>query len=376
MIKKKVVIVSDALAPWHKGGKEERYEQLVKNFQSDEIEIIFASMKWWQGKDPQGYVSICPRISMYNSDGGRSVWQSIRFAIACLKVYRMKPDLIECDQIPFLQIFTLWFVAKLRRIPMTVTWHEVWGLQYWQEYAPRIARFASVCEKLTIRLPDRIIANSEFTANRLRAFGVTNNRIFVIENKLDIEFMEKASTDLAGYQILFAGRLIAHKRVDILLKAMEILKLEHPNVCLGIIGGGPESKTLKQIAFDLKIEGNVKFLGEISQHEDVIGIMKKSEIFVSASEREGYGQSVLEALYLGLNVIVADCPNNAAIKIVNNSRQGIVLKENIPQLYADTISELLTKQKSEPFPNFKLYSETLSSLYLHEWKEMLSCINH
>ena len=376
MIKKKVLIVSDALAPWHKGGKEERYEQLAKHFQSDDIEIIFATMKWWQGKDPQGYVSICPRISMYNSDGGRSVWQSIRFAIACLKVYKLKPDLIECDQIPFLQIFTLWIVAKLRRIPITVTWHEVWGIQYWKEYAPKIARFAAICERLTMRLPDRIIANSEFTANRLRAFGVAKNRLALIENKLDIEFMKNASTDLAGYQILFAGRLIAHKRVDILLRAVEILKSKNPNVCLGIIGNGPESKTLKQIAFDLNIQDNVKFLGEISKHEDVIGIMKKSEIFVSASEREGYGQSVLEALYLGLNVIVSDNPNNAATKIVSDNQQGIVLKESKPQLYAEAISELLAKKDSKPFSSFELDSETLSSLYVYEWEELLSCTNH
>lgn len=376
MIKKKVVIVSDALAPWHKGGKEERYEQLAKHFQSDEIEIVFATMKWWQGKDPQGYVSICPRISMYNSDGGRSIWQSIRFALACLKVYRMKPDLIECDQIPFLQIFTLWFVAKLRRIPISVTWHEVWGVQYWQEYAPKIARFAAICEKLTMRLPDRIIANSEFTANRLRAFGVENNRLVIIENKLDIEFMKQANTDLNGYQILFAGRLIAHKRVDILLKAVEILIRKHPNVSMGIIGAGPESKTLKQISSDLKIEDNIKFLGEISKHEDVIGIMKKSEIFASASEREGYGQSVLEALYLGLHVVMADNPNNAAIKIVTNHQNGILLKENIPALYAEVFGDLLNTKESKPFLNFELDSETLSSLYLREWEEMLSCKNH
>jgi glycosyltransferase involved in cell wall biosynthesis len=376
MIKKKVVIVSDALAPWHKGGKEERYEQLAKHFQSDDIEIVFATMKWWQGKDPQGYVSICPRISMYNSDGGRSVWQSIRFAIACLKVFRMKPDLIECDQIPFLQIFTLWIVAKLSRIPMTVTWHEVWGIQYWQEYAPKISRFAAICEKLTMRLPDRIIANSEFTANRLRAFGVSNNRLEVIENKLDFEFMKQASTDLAGYQILFAGRLIAHKRVDILLKAMEILIRKHPNISLGIIGAGPESKTLKQIASELKIEDNVKFLGEISKHEDVIGIMKKSEIFASASEREGYGQSVLEALYLGLHVVMADNPNNAATKIVMNHQNGILLQENIPALYAEVFDELLNSKESNPFSGYELDSETLGSLYLHEWEEMLSCKNH
>jgi glycosyltransferase involved in cell wall biosynthesis len=371
MLKKKVVIVSDALAPWHKGGKEERYEQLAKHFQSEKIEIIFATMKWWDGEDPHGYVSICPRYAMYNSEGGRSVWQSIGFAFACLKVYRLKPDLIECDQIPLLPIFTLWFVAKLRRIPITVTWHEVWGKKYWQEYAPKIAILAFICEKLTIRLPDRIISNSEFTASRLRTFGVSNNRLTIIENKLDIDFMEKANTDLTGFQILYAGRLIAHKRVDILLKAIEIIMSKHPNVRFGIIGDGPESKKLKQIVVDLKIEDNVKFLGEISNHEDVIGIMKKSNIFVSASEREGYGQSVLEALFLGLYVIVADGPNNAAAKIVEKHQNGIVIAENKPQLYANEIGNLLTKQKSEVLPNSSFKLETLSSAYIHEWEKFL-----
>jgi glycosyltransferase involved in cell wall biosynthesis len=156
-----------------------------------------------------------------------------------------------------------------------------------------------------------------------------------------------------------------------LIKAVEILKRKHPNVCLGIIGGGPESKALKQIAFDLKIEDNVKFLGEISRHEDVIGIIKKSEIFVSASEREGYGQSVLEALYLGLNVIVVDNPNNAAAEFVGKYTNGIVLKENNPLLYASTIDKLLTKQILPASSFFESDSETMSSRYLYEWLGLL-----
>jgi len=366
------VIVSDALAPWHVGGKEERYAQLAKHFQSDDIEIIFATMKWWDGDDPSGYVSICPKYSMYNSHGSRSIYQSIRFALACLKIYRLKPDLIEGDQIPFLQIFTLWFVAKMRRVPLTVTWHEVWGMNYWQEYAPKIARLAALCEKSTMRLPDRIIANSDFTAQRLRSFGVAHNRLVIIENNLDFNLINEASTELAGYEILYAGRLISHKKVEILIEAIKILTCTHPNVHLGIIGEGPESNKLKQITRDAKLDGNITFLGEIPNHKDVLGIMKKSNIFVSASEREGYGQSVLEALYLGLYVIVADHPNNAAAKFVRQHPSGKVLKENKPSLYAQSIVDLLTKQKLSDSSNIEFNSETISSKYLYHWQEMLS----
>jgi len=371
MPKKRVVIVSDALAPWHIGGKEERYSQLARHFHSDDIEIIFATMKWWDGEDPPGYVSICPRYSMYNSDGSRSIYQSIRFAIACLKIYRLKPDLIEADQIPFLQIFTLWFVAKLKRIPLTVTWHEVWGKEYWQRYLPNLGNLAALCEKLTIRLPDRIISNSDFTASRLRSFGVADNRLSVIENKLDFSSINEATTDLAGYEILYVGRLIAHKRVEILIEAMKILARTHPNIRMGIIGDGPESNRLKQITHDAKLDGNITFLGEISNHQDVLGVMKKSFIFVSASEREGYGQSVREALYLGLYVIVADNPDNAAAKFVGTYHNGIVLEKNIPALYASTIESLLTKQSLTTVSNFEINSETISSAYLQEWEELL-----
>ena len=366
------MIVSDALSPWHVGGKEERYAQLAKHFQSDDIEIIFATMKWWQGEDPSGYVSICPKYPMYKTDGSRSIYQSIRFAMACLKIYKLKPDLIEGDQIPFLQIFTLWIVAKIRRVPLSVTWHEVWGINYWKEYAPKIARFAAICEKLTMHLPDQIIANSDFTASRLRSFGVMGNRLVIIENNLDFNFINGATTELAGYEILYAGRLIAHKKVEILIEAMQILTRTHPNIRLGIIGDGPESNKLKQITHDAKLDGNITFLGEVPNHKDVLGIMKKSNIFVSASEREGYGQSVLEALYLGLHVIVADNPNNAAATFVRKYPNGIVLKENKPSFYAQSIEDLLKKQKPNAPSNIEFNSETISSKYLNEWQEMLS----
>jgi glycosyltransferase involved in cell wall biosynthesis len=222
-----------------------------------------------------------------------------------------------------------------------------------------------------MRLPDLIISNSDFTASRLRSFGVADSRLVIIENGLDFNLINEASTELAGYEILYAGRLIAHKKVEILIEAMKILTRTRPSIHLGIIGDGPESNKLKQLTHDAKIDGNITFLGEIPNHKDVLGIMKKSNIFVSASEREGYGQSVLEALYLGLYVIVADNPNNAAATFVRKHPNGIVLKENKPSLYAKSIEDLLTKKEQNNPSSIKVNSETISSRYLHEWLGLL-----
>jgi hypothetical protein len=68
---------------------------------------------------------------------------------------------------------------------------------------------------------------------------------------------------------------------------------------------------------------------------------------------------------------VADGPNNAAAKIVEKHQNGIVIAENKPQLYANEIGNLLTKQKSEVLPNSSFKLETLSSAYIHEWEKFL-----
>jgi len=68
----RVAIVTDALYPWHKGGKEVRYHQLVSALPGLDIDVVVYSMKWWD--DPPEvvhgesgsltYVAICPRVAM------------------------------------------------------------------------------------------------------------------------------------------------------------------------------------------------------------------------------------------------------------------------------------------------------------------------
>ncbi len=49
-----------------------------------------------------------------------------------------------------------------------MTWHEVWG-DYWYEYMGRPGFFGKLIEKISVRLPDRIIAVSDRTAADLES---------------------------------------------------------------------------------------------------------------------------------------------------------------------------------------------------------------
>ena len=42
-------------------------------------------------------------------------------------------DIIDCQQFPYFSCFSAKFLSTLKKIPLMITWHEVWG-DYWYEY--------------------------------------------------------------------------------------------------------------------------------------------------------------------------------------------------------------------------------------------------
>jgi hypothetical protein len=101
-------------------------------------------MHWWperstkrteQGVECQ---AICPLFSLYY-EARRSMLEATAFAFACLRLVAKRFDVVEADHMPYLQLFTLRFVTKLRQRPLVVTWNEVWGPEYWGRYLGRVS---------------------------------------------------------------------------------------------------------------------------------------------------------------------------------------------------------------------------------------------
>ena len=130
--------MSDAVYPWHKGGKEVRYWALNAGLARAGFDVHVYTMHWWDGPRDQvtdgvSYHAICRRRELYTGER-RSIVQALVFAVACLRLLGRRFDAIEADHMPYLQLFPRRVVATLKRVPLFVTWHEVWGPAYWQEY--------------------------------------------------------------------------------------------------------------------------------------------------------------------------------------------------------------------------------------------------
>ena len=335
MKSQRVVVVTDTMYPWFVGGKEERLRNLRQSVKPEEFEVIFATMKWWNGPAPSHHVALCRKLEIYKN-GKRSILSSVYFALACFRVIKLKPDLVEADQIPFLQIWPLKIVCLILRVPLCVTWHEVWGNKYWKEYLGHFGAVAATIERLTMKLPNKIIAVSEMTSERLIKAGVVPKKITLIKNFVNAEDIQGATTNLPSTDLLFVGRLISHKRVDLLLEALSLLGLEGIYPTISIVGTGPELENLKSQARIKSIGQQINFYSEKLDSCDVWGLMANCKVFVSASEREGYGIAVLEAITAGAKVLVSNHEDNAARFIVSQD-SGEIVDDQSPRAWANSI---------------------------------------
>jgi len=347
---RKVAVVSDAIHPYHRGGKELRYYELTRRL-ARRFDIDIYTMHWWDGspvreEDGVTFHAISPLVPLYVNER-RSLSQAFRFGVACLRMLRYEFDVLEADHIPFLQVLVLRLVTSLKRKRFVVTWHEVWGREYWRRYLGIAGYAAWIIESLAMRLPDHIIAASPQTAERLRASLGGRRGVSVAPNGIDLAAVEAVSPDSGPADLIVVGRLMAHKRVDMLLESVAMLHAEGLPVVCRVIGNGPERLELQNQARQLGIADSVDFRHDVSEQKDIYGLLKAARACVFPSAREGFGIAVLEALACGVPVITTSAPDNLAQHLVARSVRGIVCDPSAEAL-ASAVRDVLTGNRVGP----------------------------
>lgn len=113
---------------------------------------------------------------------------------------------------------------------------------------------------------------------------------------------------LAGQLVyLYLGRLDRGKGLDLLLPAFRQLVNERPNVHLILAGGNERGyeATVRQMILDLALDDHVTLTGLISGG-DKLSALQDADVYVLPSRSEGLSIAMLEAMYMGLPVVVSD----------------------------------------------------------------------
>jgi glycosyltransferase involved in cell wall biosynthesis len=356
-----VALVIDAVFPYHLGGREVRYHELTKRL-SQHASVHVYTMQWWEG--PRTLVdgditfhAISRNHAMYVK-GRRSLKQASFFALGCMRLLWHRFDVLSADHIPYFQILVLRLIADLRRKRFVVTWHEVWSRASWREYLGWMGVLAWLTEWLAMRLPDSIIAASAQTEQRLRAVVGSRALIAVAPNGVDLDAINSADPDGNVTDLVVVGRLVNHKRVDMLLDAISRLHAAGVLATCRIIGDGPEREALHHQAEVQGLSTVVDFRHGVRSQTEVYALVKAARIAVFPSEREGFGAAVLEALACGVPVVTTSAPDNLSKDLVSRSARGFVCAPSADAL-ATTLQHLLADpelRRGEPDPWIGEYS--------------------
>ena len=340
----KIAFVYDVIYPYVKGGVEKRIRELAIRLSARGHDVHIIGMKYWEGpdsveKDGITLHGICTPQPLY-SGGRRTLFEALSFSIRLFPILmREKFDIIDCQQFPYFPCFPVKFSAVMKKMPFVITWHEVWG-DYWYEYLGWKGAGGKTIERLVSGFTPNIIAVSGTTAMNLRRLGVRDN-VLIIPNGIDLKQLKSISPGTIASDLIFVGRLIKEKHVDVLVRAFSMLLQESPDRTLLIIGDGPEREAVSALIRDLALEDRVFLQPFLDSHDEVISLMKSSHVCVIPSTREGFGIAALEALACGLPVVTVDHRDNAIAELITE-KTGFLSLLSVDDLL-DTIQVALSR---------------------------------
>lgn len=349
----KIAFVYDAVYPWIKGGVERRIYEIGRRL-SRKHEVYWLGLRWWNNKNMEldGILlrGVGEKKTLY-VNGRRSIWEAIYFGLKTLSGFKDNFDSIDVQAFPYFSCFSSKIHSIVKKSVLAITWHELWG-NYWFEYLGAKGFLGWAVERAVCKLTNRHIAVSSMTRRSLERIGV---KAEVIPNGIDFERIRKTEKCGEESDVIFAGRLIREKNVDLLIRAVRLLKDSFADIKCVIIGDGPEKEALKKLSEDLGISSNIVFKGFLDDHNEVISYMKSSKVFVLPSTREGFGIVVLEANACGLPVVTVKHVRNAACDLITENSNGLICPPSAEEIMKRILEAMGRDMRSECFENAANY---------------------
>jgi rhamnosyl/mannosyltransferase len=204
------------------------------------------------------------------------------------------------------------------------------ALQYALFYAP-LARFVYGRAR-------RIIVSSPPLAEHATVLTPYRDRIRVVPFGIEISGWASDGTSTDGARepfLLFAGRHVAYKGVDVLLRA-----LSQSTARAVIAGDGPERSRWEAMARELGLNGRVTFAGEVPDGE-LRRLMHACDALVlpSVTRAEAFGYVQLEAMASGKPVISTDVASGVSW-VNQHMRTGLVVRAGDADALRDAIDRL------------------------------------
>lgn len=343
----KIAMVTEYIAPigkYYTGGVDARTINIAKILsRNNEVHIITSFI---EGSDRVEYYN---DIEIHRVGRRRGIVQKgdlLKRAMfnseVSTEILRLKPDIVDASGL--VSYSGSYKGANRLGIPSIATVHDVWQGRWVDIMGLINGTIGNILERHYLKYPfDGYISVSDFTRDRIiSSLKIPSEKISVIYNGVDLDFVDSIRCDdkYPAPTLVSICRLVSYKRIDDLIRSMELLVREFPDIKLKLVGNGPQESYLRRFSRDMGIEDNIDFLSRIS-NEEVVQVLKRSHVFIMPSVVEGFCMSVIEAMAANIPYIASNIPpireatNGGVGGILYTPKDYIGLAENIRRLLQD-----------------------------------------
>ena len=334
-----------------KGGGEHVFNLMSKSLANDGNKLWIITNEIEGEKYPLHedikIILVSPKLEYYGglppsfSDNIRYTINAIRKGYSIIK--KEKIDIIHSNN--FAPALTGSILSSLTNVPHITTVHDIFSLcgkDYWKRWGQQtnVSRLnvflAPFFEKMMIKLQYKAVHTvSNATKNDLLKFGA-KKPIYVIPNSIEIN--EFKPRDTKQFQFVYVGRLVFYKNLEVVIKAIKIVKESYPKIKLVIVGDGPYRKNLEKFTIESNLKDCIEFKGFLSSLEKTEQLAT-SQALVFPSLCEGFGLVILEAFAQRKAVLVSDIPPLS--DIVVHEKTGLVISSHNEQEWAKAMISII-----------------------------------
>jgi glycosyltransferase involved in cell wall biosynthesis len=238
-----------------------------------------------------------------------------------------------------------WFTPLFTRKPKIAILHHLVKGIFFKELPLVLAGIGYSIESVlpVIYRTTPIVTGSESSKRELIEAGIPEPHVTVVPNGVDHRvYKPRAHSKSPHPQILYLGRLRTYKNLDCLIRAMESVLKAVPDVKLSLVGTGGAETELKELTRALGLDAAVTFHGYATEEEKVT-FYQSAWLYVTPSEKEGWGLTVIEANACGTPAVAFDVPGLR--DSIRDGQTGLLVKKGDITALAATIVNILKDEK-------------------------------
>lgn len=277
----------------------------------------------------------CKHVSLLRSDGED---RQPRYLSAIKSLFRVSDQIraLDADVVITdgpIPLFLMWYVKTFTKQKLTWVARKGTGIsERGGDTTAAIKQFVIIAFlRLMYSAADHVVVPSQSVKTAIaKKLFVPTQKTAVIANPVDIEETKRRAAEQltvnysvhaehARLQIVVVNRLIRRKRTDLVIAAFSQIADQWPDARLLIVGDGPERFKLERMASARPQQ--IRFLGHL---DNPLPAIAASSALVLASENEGFGYVIVEAMICGVVPIAFDLDHGPS-EIIDDEVNGLLL---------------------------------------------------